>query len=105
MLSDDFHQAMLQIYRHAKKECKYTATYFLQMVSEQGGLQAAKKLLSAPGVSDGFTRLWECGRLDLTLEALVLQPKWRELFSADECDKARIRLELLGYSVPTAEQR
>lgn len=102
-VADDFHRAMLTIYQRAKQECKYTATYFLRMVGELGSLRAAKQLLNAPNLSDGFTRLWECGRLDLTVEALVLQPKWRELFSADECDKARIRLKQLGYSDSIAE--
>ena len=37
----EFHEAMLDIYKRAQRECRYTPTRFLQMVSEQGGLQAA----------------------------------------------------------------
>ncbi len=59
-----FHDEMLEIYKRAKSDCHYNAARFLQMVSSIGGLQAAQSLLAAPGLSDGFTALWQCGRLD-----------------------------------------
>ena len=67
------------------------------MVNESGGLGAAKRLLNAPDVSDGFRRLWEAKRLDLTVEAVVLQDKWASLFTPEELSSARQRLEDLGY--------
>jgi len=42
----NFHNEMLNIYKKAKAECHYNATYFLRMVSEVGGLETAKRLLS-----------------------------------------------------------
>ena len=45
-------------------ESLVNATRFLQMVSEIGSFEAARRLLAAPAVSDGFTALWERGRLD-----------------------------------------
>lgn len=87
-----FHGAMIEIYEKAKRETGYNATRFLQMVSELGGLTAARRLLAAPAVSDGFTSLWERGRLDLTVEALVLSEQYRELFSEDEREGAAARL-------------
>jgi len=93
-----FHDAMLEIYERAKAECKYYATRFLQMVVERGGLQTARYLLHAPGLSDGFTALWECKRLDLTVEAYVLKPEWRELFTEEEIKVATKRLSELGYT-------
>lgn len=36
-------------------------------------------------------------RLDLTVEALVLQPKWATLFSEHELQTARKRLAEYGY--------
>lgn len=88
---------MLGIYNTAKAECEYNATYFLQMVNELGGLGAAKQLLSKPGFSDGLTALWECGRLDISMEALVVQEQWQSLFTEDELRAARMRLKELGY--------
>lgn len=97
-----FDEAMLSIYERAKADCKYNAARFLQMVGDRGGLQTAKYLLHAPGLSDGFTALWECKRLDLTVEALVLKPEWRGLFTDQELEIAAKRLSDLGYCPPNA---
>jgi hypothetical protein len=53
-----FHLAMVSIYRQAKRDLGYNASRFLQML-DQGGLTAARQLLHAPGVSEGFATLWE----------------------------------------------
>ena len=92
-----FHRAMVGIYDSAKREAGYNATRFLQMVSEHGGLNAARQLLHASGVSDGFTALWMAKRLDLTVEAHVLKPEFESLFTADEFRIARSRLDEYGY--------
>ena len=64
-----FHQQMLRIYEEAKG-FGYYPTYFLRMVEVKGGVSAAKELLHGSQLSDGFVRLWEEGRLDLSVEAL-----------------------------------
>ena len=92
-----FHRAMISIYESAKDECHYNATRFLGMVSERGGLATARALLATREPSDGFTALWECGRLDLTVETLVLQPRFAALFSEEERNVAKTRLEEYGY--------
>ncbi len=97
-LEDQFHDAMISIYKRAKSECNYNATRFLQMVNELGGLRAAKSLLHAPGLSEGFTALWERKRLDLTMEALILKQPWKDLFSKEELGVARNNLSKLGYT-------
>ena len=96
-LENRFNEEMLGIYIRAKDECDYNATRFLQMVTEHGGLQAAKFLLQAKELSDGFVALWEHGRLDLTMEALILHSPWRALFSDDERAIAQKRLNDCGY--------
>lgn len=104
MSNDDFTEAMLEIYRRAKSEAGYEARIFLRMVVEHGGVGAAQRLLHAPKVSDGYTALWQRGRLDLTVEAVVLQPEWLDLFDDDERRIAIDRLENYGYSghLPTS---
>lgn len=93
-----FHKAMIGIYESAKDECHYNATRFLQMLSEKGGLATARTLLTTPTPSEGFTALWECGRLDLTVEAHVLKPEFATLFTEEEKSVARCRLEEYGYN-------
>lgn len=87
-----FHEAMLEVYRGAKAECGYNATRFLQMVDDFGGVKAAKKLLVSDEIQYGFTKLWECGCLSLTVEAHVLLPEFRDLFAPEERRRARDRL-------------
>jgi hypothetical protein len=67
------------------------------MIGADGGVGAAKRLLRAGHLSAGFSKLWELGRLDLTVEALVLDRSWQELFSADEKEIARKRLRPFHY--------
>jgi hypothetical protein len=57
-------------------------------------------LLSAPSVSDGFTALWERNRLDLSVEAVVLQSRFASLFTDNEREQARARLQEYGYVPP-----
>jgi hypothetical protein len=92
-----FHREMVNVYETAKREAGYNATRFLQMLSEHGGLETARQLLHASGVSDGFTALWMANRVDLTVEALVLKPEHQLLFTPDELDIARTRLDQYGY--------
>ena len=68
------------------------------MVGEYGGVGACKRLLATEQPSDGFERLWRCGRLDLTLEAGIWDnPQWHCLFTQAEIDEAHRRLDELGY--------
>jgi hypothetical protein len=91
-----FHRAMVDIYERAKREVGYTATRFIQMVGEKGGLETARYLLSTGPVSDGFVTLWEKGRLDLTVEAHVTSAEFRPLFTAAEIGIAEDRLQSYG---------
>lgn len=93
-----FHEAMLDIYRRAKAEAGYNATRFLGMVADRGGLDTARYLLNAATVSEGYTALWERGRLDLTVEAMILGSEWRSLFGKQEQQAAVDRLRQYGYS-------
>jgi hypothetical protein len=92
-----FERAMRYVYTRAKTEANYTATYFVGMLSDYGGLGTAKRLLATTEISTGFTALYERGRLDLTVEALVVQPQFANLFTAQEIEIARQRLDQLGY--------
>ena len=93
----EFHGAMVNIYQVAKRDLHYNATRFIQMVAEQGGVGAARQLLHASTVSDGFSTLWLAKRLDLSVEAHVIRPEYAELFTAEERNIAQRRLEEYGY--------
>lgn len=95
-VEDNFAQRMTDIYRRGRDEVGYNATYYRSMLAELGPLGTAHKLLATPAISDGFAALWERGRLDLTVEAVVAEPQFAELFSAEEIAMARRRLEQFG---------
>lgn len=97
-LERKFHNAMIDVYRKADKECGYKATRFLQMLGEKGGVKTAKELISKDGGTEGFFKLWQFGRLDLSIEALVQQEEFRELFTDEELLMCKERLQKYGYN-------
>jgi hypothetical protein len=100
-LETRFDVAMMDIFRRAKSEAGYNATRFFQMLMEHRGIETARILLHSTTVSEGYTALWERNRLDLTVEALIHDHlEFHGLFTADECETARQRLE--SYKYPPA---
>lgn len=88
-----FHSEMLLIYQLAKQECHYSARRYLAMLRRRGGVETAKRLLHSKKISEGYKTLKEYGRLDLTVEALVIKQEWRELFTMEEIQIATKRLK------------
>ena len=97
-MSKKFDGAMFDIYHRAKTEAKYNATVFLNMLSDRGGLSTAKFLINSRKESDGFAALFLAGRLDLTVEAMIIEnPVWHSLFLPEELERAKSRLDSFGY--------
>jgi hypothetical protein len=93
-----FDRAMREIYLRAKNEAGYTASIFQNMLSDLGGLATAKRLINAPKVSDGYAALYLRNRLDLTVEAVIVDnPKWHALFTPEEIERAKKRLKQFKY--------
>ncbi len=90
--------AMFNGYQMAGKEVGYWGNYYLRSVKQNGGLATAQRMLSKKlknlSEQKGFRSLIEAGRLDLSLENLVLQPQFRNLFTKEELAEAKRRLDL-----------
>ncbi len=98
-LEQRFDEKMEDVYRRANSEAHYNASRYLQMLQKHRGLETARVLLHAPTQSEGFTALWERGRLDLTVEALILDhPEFHPLFTSEELEMARQRLAKYEYA-------
>jgi len=69
----------------------YRPTAMLEMAGRLGALATVRRLITQPP-SEGFGRLATMGRLDLTIEALVLEDRWDGVFSDEERRTARRRL-------------
>jgi len=97
-LINRFDLEMWNIYKRAKIEANYNASRFLQMLDTHGGLETAHILINAPTVSEGYTALWERGRIDLTVEALIYNNKeYHELFTEKEIQIIKRRLQDYQY--------
>ena len=81
--------------RDAIKEMKrlgYTPRLLLQMIGESNAVAAVKTLLHKKDPPEGFTRLWEMNRLDLSMENIVCSEDWGDLFTSEEKERAKKRL-------------
>ena len=95
-LEDQFHHAMIGVYENAKDH-DYFATYFKRMIDEYGGVEAAKRLLSKQEIQEGLMKLWGMNLLNQSMEALVIEERFKPLFTEIEIVEARRRLEELNY--------
>ena len=101
-LASQLKVAMHEIYRESRR-LRYVPTRFLQMLNEQGALVTVHQLLASDRHHDGFTRLWDLRRLDLSLECVVLKPVFRTLFTEKELNAARCRLRKLDFDPNNCE--
>ncbi|WP_187471039.1 HNH endonuclease [Luteimonas viscosa] len=76
---------------------KYNPTRFKGMIEANGGYETVKRILASGTPSDGFQKLWELGRLDLTCEAIIVESKWRPYFDDDLIERAERLLRGSNY--------
>jgi hypothetical protein len=95
-LQAEFQEALRGLLRESR-EIDPLSLYMLKRLDEEGGLPMAKRVLASSAQQTGLMRLWREERLEISVEALVLRPEFRVLFSADELSEARKRLSVLGY--------
>lgn len=69
----------------------------IRPVDPQMALKNAKYALSGNRVSEGFDALAAKNRLDLSLEALVVDKRFTALFTDEEANAALMRLLSAGY--------
>jgi hypothetical protein len=61
---------------------------WVRMRSETRAVEACRRLINTPQWPEGFSRLWEMKRLDLTVEAFLhANPKFRTRFDPPTLDK------------------
>ncbi len=94
----EFTERMLRIYEDAKSQLGYVANYLRRKIVDDGGLAAARHWLRADkDPTEGFARLVRQNRMDISVEAVVLNPRWSHFFAEGELDVARSRLDEFGY--------
>lgn len=98
-LERQFTAGMYEAYRFLARTINYRAIWFLDMLTQQGGIPAARQLLYGKDATYGLERLREAGMLDRSVEAWILEPRFTGLFTDDEREKARYRLVEYGFDV------
>jgi len=98
LLRDEFDNASWA-HHAAMKAVGCRPARYHQMLLEHGGLEAARFAIGHG--SSSFHALLCRGRLDLTVEALILQPCWRPLFTEAEKKRAFNHLQRFGYQPPS----
>lgn len=83
-LEMQFNRDLIARCQVSQKECGCNATRFIQAIERWGGVATAKELIKKQKLSDGFLALEVKGRLDLTMEATVIDKKFTQLFTDDE---------------------
>ncbi len=100
-LEDDLTAAFVEGYRVAGNEVGYWGRRFLQSVKNNGGLATAQRMLLPRNQSQrkGLDAILEANRPELTVEAIVLQPRFRSLFTEAELKAAQDRLGEYGKEI------
>ena len=88
----DFHDEMLSLYRRSGMATGIWHHRFLRGVRQDGGLAYAKKRLAQEQRSTGFDDLVKAGRVDLSVEATVVEDRYAHLFEQQELERAQQRL-------------
>ena len=97
-LEQEFDDACME----SVKECRrfgYNPSLFVTMRAQIGSVEACRRVMNSPKWPDGFVRLLEMKRLDLSIEAFVHDnPKFRPLFDTstlDNCEKRLVEAEYI----------
>jgi len=99
MLARELTERMYQAYRHLARTINYRARWFLDMLTREGGRATAYRLLYGKDVVYGLERLQEAGMLHWSVEAIVLNPYFDDLFTDEDRRKALDRLRLYDPDV------
>ncbi|MGL4990527.1 MAG: hypothetical protein ACRC57_05060 [Sarcina sp.] len=81
----------------AEKECGCKMTRLIQTIEKFGIVRTVQEILRKRRTSDCFDALVEAGRIDLTMEAIIVKAKYAELFTDDEVNSCYELLCENGY--------
>jgi hypothetical protein len=97
-LERQFEEHIRQLIERSITECNYPPHAFIGMIGRHKVRGACRLVIMDRKTPTGFTTLWEKQRLDLTVEAAVLQSPWCKLFDVNVLMKARKRLADYKYT-------
>lgn len=96
-LENVFEKELIKKCEIAEKECGCTQKRLLLTIKKFGGVRTVQEILRKGRVSEGFDKLQKANRLDLTMEATIVESKYSELFTDDEVNSCHELLCEYGY--------
>jgi len=82
------------------RELGYSPSRFEQMLnSSPSAVTLAKKLAVSSEIQDGLKRIAKLGRLELSMESIMLEEKFKPLFSDQVLQAAQWRLDTVRAGV------
>ena len=103
-LKKAFHQEMITLYKRMTKELKYKSPRLMDLINKYGGYEAAVKYITTENNVQDFAVLWENERLDLSVEALITNAHYRDLFMDDIVKYCDRKLEEYSYAPNKIEE-
>jgi hypothetical protein len=91
-LARDFAQRLRDVISEST-QLGYTPANFEKMLDEQGAVNLAKKLVKSGEIQTGLKAVANLKRKDLAVESIMIESKFKSLFSDDELKAAAWRLE------------
>lgn len=96
-LEKKFNDELIKKYEMAQKQCECRVTRFLQNVAKFGGVKTAKEIIRKNRTSDEFETLQKANLIHLTMESMVIESQYAELFTDDEVNYCYDILCECGY--------
>ena len=79
----EFQKVLLEKCAEAEEKCGARTKRLVNNIEKYGAVKTAKEIIRKSNVSDGFDALEKMGRLDLSMEAIVVDSRFGELFTDD----------------------
>ena len=92
-----FTQFLLTKAMEAEEKAGVDYRKFQRLLNSQGSARAVGNLISRTDYSSGFQKLLAAQRVDLTVEALVIEYEWSSYFSSSLREHAKNKLKRVGY--------
>jgi hypothetical protein len=97
-LEKDLEETFINTIKEANQLGAGLTSYVINFIHRFGGIGAANQLigLGEDKLHSGLKKLWEIKRLDLSFESIILQDKFKMLFTTEILAKAQARLKMLS---------
>ncbi|WP_315081823.1 hypothetical protein [uncultured Clostridium sp.] len=96
-LEKKLQQEVIKSCEIAEKECGCKMTRFLETIERFGIVRTAQEIFRKGRTSDCFSKLVEEGCIELTMEAIIVEPQYAKLFTDEEVNSCYELLCEKGY--------